>query len=272
MFGTDLIAALRDRGASVIVTDQDTLDITDPISVAAGLAGVDVVVNCAAFTGVDAAEELEDEALAVNGHGAGVLARGCTATGARLVHISTDYVFSGDATEPYREESERDPRNAYGRTKSAGELEILDSRADSLIVRTSWLYGANGACFPKTIARVARERGTVQVVDDQVGQPTWTVDLADLVLRLVDGDAPSGIYHGTASGQTSWYGFARAIVEAAGLGDVVVPCDSSAFPRPAPRPAYSVLSHAALERIGIPPIGPWQDRWRVAAPVVLAGV
>jgi dTDP-4-dehydrorhamnose reductase len=188
------------------------------------------------------------------------------------VHISTDYVFAGDATEPYGEDVERNPANAYGRTKAAGELEVLASGADALIVRTSWLYGAHGACFPKTIARAVRESGSVQVVDDQVGQPTWTADLADLIIRLVEGDAPSRIYHGTASGQTSWYGFAKAIVEAAGLGDVVVPCDSSAFPRPARRPAYSVLSHASLERIGVSPIGDWQERWGVAAPVVLSGI
>ncbi len=269
MLGTDLISALEERGAVVIVSDQDTLDITDPLAVREGLAGAHVVVNCAAFTAVDTAEEKEAEALAVNGKGAGVLARGCAETGARLVHISTDYVFPGDAAEPYAEDSPRDPRNAYGRTKAAGELAILDSGADSLIVRTSWLYGANGTCFPKTIARVARERGSVEVVDDQVGQPTWTVDLADLVLRLIEADAPTGIYHGTSTGQTSWYGFAREVAASAGLGDVVVPCDSSAFPRPAPRPAYSVLSHASLERIGMAPIGPWLERWQAAASAVL---
>lgn len=272
MLGTDLIEALKTRGANVVVSDQDTLDITDPVAVREGLRGAQVIVNCAAFTAVDAAEERENEALAVNGLGAGVLARECAGNGARLVHISTDYVFAGNDTQPYTEDSERNPANAYGRTKAAGELEVLASGADALTVRTSWLYGAHGACFPKAILRTARERGSVQVVDDQVGQPTWTVDLAALIIRLVEGDAPSGIYHGTASGQTSWYGFAQEITRAAGLGDVVLPCDSAAFPRPAKRPTYSVLSHAALESIGVAPIGPWLERWDVAAPVVLAGV
>ncbi|MBN2176310.1 MAG: dTDP-4-dehydrorhamnose reductase [Demequinaceae bacterium] len=269
MLGTDLIAMLRKRGAVVAVSDQDTLDITDPLAVKEGLAGARVVVNCAAFTAVDAAEEREAEALVVNGDGAGVLARECAATGARLVHISTDYVFFGDATEPYAEDSPHHPVNAYGRTKAAGEVAVLDSGADVLIVRTSWLYGAHGACFPKTIARVAQDRGSVEVVDDQVGQPTWAADLADLILRLIEADAPSGVYHGTASGQTSWYGFAREITAWAGLGDIVIPCDSSAFPRPAARPSYSVLSHASLERIGIAPIGPWLERWHTAAPSIL---
>lgn len=269
MLGTDLVHALHERGASVVVSDVDTLDITDPSAVHDGLAGAGVVVNCAAFAAVDAAEDREEEALEVNGRGPGVLARECAQTGARLVHVSTDYVFAGDASEPYLETAERDPRNAYGRTKAAGEVEVLDSGADAVIIRTSWLYGAHGACFPTTIVRIAHEKGGVRVVDDQVGQPTWTMDLVDLILRLIEADAPAGIYHGTSSGQTSWYGFAREILASAGLGDIVTPCDSAAFPRPARRPQYSVLSHAALDAIGVAPIGNWLDRWRQAAPAIL---
>jgi len=272
MLGTDLVETLRDRGASVVVSDQDTLNITDPSAVRDGLAGAEVVVNCAAFAAVDAAEEREDEALKVNGHGTGVLARECARIGARFVHISTDYVFMGDASEPYPESAERDPINAYGRTKAAGEVEVLGSGADALIVRTSWLYGAHGPCFPTTIARVVRDKGEARVVDDQVGQPTWTMDLVDLILRLIEADAPAGIYHGTSSGQTSWFGFAREVVASAGLPGVVTPCDSTAFPRPARRPSYSVLSHAALDRVGVAPIGDWLERWREAARPVLDSV
>ena len=270
MLGTDLIALLRDRDATVVVSDRDTLDITDPAAVHAGLAGADIVVNCAAFTAVDAAETQEDVAYSINAGGAGVLARECAVTGSRFVHLSTDYVFAGDATEPYAEDAPLAPRSAYGRTKAAGEREVLAAGADSLIVRTAWMYGAHGACFPKTIARIARERGAVQVVDDQVGQPTWTVDLARLLLRLAEADAPAGIYHGTSSGQTSWFRFAQEIVASTGLGDIVTPCDSASFPRPAARPAFSVMSHAALDAIGVEPIGNWRDRWAVAAPAVLA--
>jgi dTDP-4-dehydrorhamnose reductase len=133
------------------------------------------------------------------------------------------------------------------------------------------LYGAHGPCFPRTIVRVARERGTVDVVDDQVGQPTWTTDLAGLVLRLVDADAPPGTYHGTSSGRTTWFGFAQAAVEAAGLDPAVIrPTTSAAFARAAERPAFSVLSHGALKAVGVDPIGDWAERWAVAAPWVLS--
>ncbi len=188
-----------------------------------------------------------------------------------MVQISTDYVFDGRATTPYAEDARTAPRSAYGRTKAAGEEAVRAALPDRhLVVRTAWLYGAHGGCFPKTIARVAREKGAVSVVDDQVGQPTWTADVADLVLRLVEADAPAGTYHATSSGRCSWYDLARAVVAAAGLDPAVVtPTTSDAFVRPAPRPAYSVLGHAALECIGVAPIGDWRERWDVAAPAVL---
>jgi dTDP-4-dehydrorhamnose reductase len=201
----------------------------------------------------------------------GNLAAAASSAGARLVQVSTDYVFAGDATEPYSEDAPTDPRSAYGRTKEAGEHAVRTALPNAhLVVRTAWLYGAHGACFPKTIARLARERGGVAVVDDQIGQPTWTRDVADLVLRLVDAEAPTGTYHATSSGETSWFGFARQVVAAAGLDPVIVtPTDTGSFPRPAPRPAYSVLGHAALHGIGVTPIGRWDARWRRASAEVL---
>jgi dTDP-4-dehydrorhamnose reductase len=272
MLATDLIAALRARGIEPIVTDRDDLDITSPAQVARGFADADVVVNCAAYTAVDAAEEDEAVAFAVNATGPGVIARACSEMGLRMVHISTDYVFAGDARTPYPEDAPLNPKGAYGRTKAAGETQVRDSGADALIVRTAWLYGRGGPCFPKTIARVGRERRALQVVDDQVGQPTWTSDLANLILRLVEAEAPAGTYHGTSSGQTSWYGFAREVVTSAGLGDIVTPSSAADQKRPAPRPAYSVLGHDALIGIGLAPIGDWRERWRLAAPEVLADV
>ena len=146
------------------------------------------------------------------------------------------------------------------------------SDADALIVRTAGLYGRGGTCFPKTIARLGRERGALEVVDDQVVQPTWTRDLADLILRLVEAEAPAGIYHGTSSGQTSWFDFAREIIASAGLGDIVTPCSAADLKRPAPRPAYSVLDHGALVAVGVEPIGDWRERWSLAAAEVLADV
>ena len=272
MLATDLVAALRERGADPTITNRDDLDITNPAQVARGFADCDIVVNCAAFTAVDAAEEEEDAAYAINATGPGVIAAACAEMGIRLVHISTDYVFSGEATSPYPEHAPLDPQGAYGRTKAAGERMVRAEGADALIVRTAWLYGRGGSCFPKTIARVGRERGALRVVEDQVGQPTWARDVADLILRLVEVEAPAGIYHATSSGQTSWYGFAKEVVASAGLGDIVEPSTAAEQKRPAPRPAYSVLGHDALVRLGLAPIGDWRERWRLAAPEVLADV
>jgi dTDP-4-dehydrorhamnose reductase len=271
MLGTDAVTRLRADGHDVTEHTRQSLDLSDVDAVVAAVRGHDVVWNCAAWTAVDDAETEEDAALAVNGVAPGILAAAAAEAGARLVQISTDYVFAGDATEPYAEEAPTDPRSAYGRTKQVGERAVRAGLPDAhLIVRTAWLYGAHGGCFPRTIARVAAERGGVAVVDDQVGQPTWTRDVADLVVRLVDAEAPAGTYHATSSGQTSWFDFARRVVAAAGLDpEIVTPTDSAAFPRPAPRPAYSVLGHAALERVGVTPIGDWADRWDQASVEVL---
>jgi dTDP-4-dehydrorhamnose reductase len=271
MLGTDAVERLRGAGHEVTEHTRRTLDLSDPDAVTAAARGHDVLWNCAAWTAVDDAETEEDAALAVNGVVPGILAAAAAEAGARLVHISTDYVFAGDATEPYAEDAPTDPRSAYGRTKQVGERAVRAGLpAAHLVVRTAWLYGAHGGCFPKTIARVATERGGVAVVDDQVGQPTWTRDVADLVIRLVEADAPAGTYHATSSGQTSWFGFARRVVEAAGLDpEIVTPTDSAAFPRPAARPAYSVLGHGALERIGVSPIADWSERWDEASAEVL---
>lgn len=271
MLGQDLLAVLGERGETAVGVDRDVLDITDPAATSAYVTGYDVVVNCAAYTAVDAAETDEATAFAVNAVGPGNLARATAASGARLVQISTDYVFDGVAGEPYAEDAPPAPRSAYGRTKLAGEWAVRAGTADHLVVRTAWLYGAKGACFPKTITKVARERGGLDVVDDQVGQPTWTVDLADLVVRLVEAEVPSGTYHGTSGGSTSWHGFAAAAVAAAGMDAAIVrPTTSEAFVRPAPRPAFSVLGHDALERVGVAPIGDWAQRWAAAADDVLA--
>jgi dTDP-4-dehydrorhamnose reductase len=270
MLGQDVVRRLRARGDEVTPAGRDSADVTDPVAIASVVDGHDVVVNCAAYTAVDAAETHEPDAFAVNAVGAAVLARAASRAGARLVHVSTDYVFDGAATSPYAEDAPVAPRSAYGRTKAAGEWAVRAEAADHLVVRTAWLYGAGGPCFPKTIARVAAERGGLDVVDDQVGQPTWTDDLAGLLLRLVDAGVPAGTYHGTSSGAVSWHGFARRVVESAGLDPAIVrPTGSAAFVRPAPRPAFSVLGHDALLAVGVEPIGQWDERWRLAADGVL---
>jgi dTDP-4-dehydrorhamnose reductase len=273
MLAADVIDALRAAGVTeLVLTDRDELDILDADAVALAVATCDLVINCAAFTAVDAAEDQEELAHAVNATGPGILARAAAAAGARMVHISTDYVFSGDATEPYAEDTPMDPAGAYGRTKADGETAVRESGADALILRTAYLYGRGGPCFPKTIARAGRERGALSVVDDQIGQPTWTRDVAALMVRLLEADAPAGTYHATSAGQGSWFEFAKEIVASAGLGDIVSPTDSSGYARKAPRPAWSVLGHGATEALGIEGIGDWRERWLQAAPEILDGI
>ena len=264
MLGTDLRDALH--GREVVALGRDELDITDQESIAAAVAGVDVVINAAAYTNVDAAEEDEATASAVNGTAAGLLARGAAHVGARFVQVSTDYVFDGLGRSPYPESSTIKPLGAYGRTKAEGERLVQQEHPSAYIVRTAWLYGAHGPNFAKTMLRLAGERETVSVVDDQRGQPTWTSDLADAIVRLLDADAPAGIYHGTNAGETTWFGFARAVFEVAGLDpDRVLPTDSTSFVRPAPRPAYSVLGHEGWSRAGLAPLRDWRVALEAAA-------
>ncbi len=269
MLGRDAVSMLRTRGFSVSSPSRAELDITDPDSCRRAASGVDVVLNCAGWTAVDAAEEAEDRAFAVNALGPAHLTRAARLAGGRMVHVSTDYVFNGRAHEPYREDTPVSPCSAYGRTKAAGEWAVRAEQADHLLVRTAWLYGEHGHCFPKAIAARAAE-GSLQVVDDQWGQPTWTVDLVDLVIRLVERQAPAGTYHATASGSTTWWEFAQEVVRAAEHDATEVHAvPSESYPLRAVRPAYTVLDHSALRRLGIAPIGDWRQRWRSAADRVL---
>lgn len=271
MLGQDVVQALDEAGWQVTPLPRSALDVTDPEAAANAVGGAHLVVNCAAWTAVDDAESQEAQAFSVNAVGAATIAWAADQAGARLVHISTDYVFAGDASSPYAEDAPTAPRSAYGRTKLAGEWAVQALCPNHLLLRTAWLYGAGGGCFPKTMARLAGERDELSVVEDQVGQPTWTRDVADLMVRLLQSDAAPGTYHATSTGSTSWFGFAREVVAAAGHDrEMVRPTDSAAFVRPAPRPAYSVLGHAALRQAGVDPIGPWDERWRAAAPSVLA--
>lgn len=259
MLAHDLVPALEAAGHSVTAANRADLDITDPGACAVAVAGHDLVVNTAAWTAVDDAESNEPVAFAINAVGAANVARAAAAAEAPLLHVSTDYVFDGQATKPYAADSPVCPRSAYGRTKAAGEWAVRALCPQSWVVRTAWLYGAGGPNFVETMTRLAHERDTVSVVDDQVGQPTWTVDLADLIVRLVGSSAPYGIYHGTSQGQVSWFGFTRAIFEKLGLDpERVQPTTTEAFPRPAPRPAWSVLSHDTLVDAGLAPIQDWR--------------
>ncbi|GAA4347258.1 dTDP-4-dehydrorhamnose reductase [Angustibacter luteus] len=271
MLGTDVVAALTASGRTVTSVGSRELDVTDAAACVEQVAGHDVVVNCAAWTAVDDAETQEGPAFAVNALGAAHLGIACRRSGARLVQVSTDYVFDGTASEPYAEDAPMAPRSAYGRTKGAGEWAARAEHADVLVVRTAWLYGAAGRCFPKTIAGALTQRDTLDVVADQVGQPTWTVDVARVVVDLLTHEAPAGTYHATSSGRGSWHEFAQEVARAAGADPQRVrPTTSAAFVRPAPRPAFSVLGHGALVRAGVEPIGDWRERFAAAAPTVLA--
>ena len=254
----------------VTAVDRDEIDIRDPDACMAMVAGHDFVVNVAAWTAVDEAETHESAAFAVNAVGAANLARACSAARAQMVQVSTDYVFAGDATTPYPEDAPLAPRSAYGRTKGAGEWAVQALCPQSWIVRTAWLYGAHGPNFVKTMARLAAERDTVTVVDDQSGQPTWTVDLAGAIVRLVEAGAPFGTYHGTSAGETTWFGFAQAIFAELGLDSTrVLPTTTDAFPRPAPRPAYSVLGHEAWRGAALDPLPSWRKSLTQALPLVV---
>jgi dTDP-4-dehydrorhamnose reductase len=275
MLGTDLVAALAARGEAVTGMDRSALDVTDAASVTDAIASCrpDVVVNCAAWTAVDDAEASEEQALAVNAGGAARLAAGCAVAGARMVQVSTDYVFAGDGNgPPYAEDDLPAPRTAYGRTKLTGERAVLDRLPGSgYVVRTAWLYGAHGGNFVRTMIKLEDQRPAVDVVDDQHGQPTWTADVAGQIIALIHAAAPPGIYHATSSGQTTWFGLAREIFGLLGADQARVrPVTSSTLSRPAPRPAYSVLGHGAWARLGVPPIGEWRMALHRAFPELLA--
>jgi dTDP-4-dehydrorhamnose reductase len=266
--GTDLLGVLADAGVTrVTALDLPELDITDAAAAEKAVAGHDLVVNVAAWTAVDAAEAQEPAAFTVNAVGPANLARACAAHGARMLHVSTDYVFPGDAMSPYGENDLPAPKSAYGRTKVAGEWAVrAELPGRYWIVRTAWLYGAAGKNFVKTMARLQRERDTVTVVDDQRGQPTWSLDLARAMVSLVAADAPAGIYHGTSSGEATWFDLARLVFELAGADPQrVQPISSDQFPSPTARPAYSVLGHDAWAAAGLAPIRAWDDALREAA-------
>ncbi|MFV2018277.1 dTDP-4-dehydrorhamnose reductase [Micromonospora sp. LOL_023] len=266
MLGRDLLDVLDEQPEKVSVTalTRADLDVTDPAAVAAAVDGHDVVFNAAAWTDVDGAESAEPAATAVNGTGVAHLARACAERGAILVHVSTDYVFAGNGEAPYPEDAPTDPVNAYGRSKLAGEQAIAQLLPrHGYVVRTAWLYGAHGPNFVATMLRLAGERTHLDVVDDQHGQPTWSYALAERLVALarsaLAGTAPAGVYHGTASGQTTWYGLAREAFALRGLDPRRVrPTSSDRFPRPAARPTYSVLGHQRWALAGLPAMQDWQ--------------
>ncbi|MDQ6815854.1 MAG: dTDP-4-dehydrorhamnose reductase [Actinomycetota bacterium] len=259
MLGQDVARAGGAASHEVIALSHAELDITDAAAVhdATATAKPEVVINCAAWTNVDGAEEHEREASEVNGTGAGHVARAATAAQAWTLHVSSDYVFDGSKHAPYLESDPTCPLSAYGRSKLAGELEVArEAPTRHTVVRSSWLFGVGGPCFPATILRLAAERDELSVVDDQLGCPTFTLHLAGALLALAQ-RRPRGVVHVAGGGSCSWFQFATEIVHAAGLQCDVRPCHTEDMPRPAPRPAYSVL---VSERGDAPPALPhWRE-------------
>ena len=259
MLGQEFMKSISDRSISGF--DRTKFDITNIDSVREVISGFDVVINCAAYTAVDDAEQNEQAALAINGTGSANVAIACAEFGSTLVHMSTDYVFSGDEDSPYLESSAASPQSAYGRTKLAGESAVQKFLPNNhYLVRTAWLYGQYGPNFVKTMIDLEKIKDVISVVDDQVGQPTWTLDLVNQIVNLVDSGAPAGTFHGTSSGHTSWFGLTKKIYELIGADpNRVTPTTTEKFPRPAKRPAYSVLGHTNWQANGMEPIRAWDQ-------------
>ncbi len=249
MLGQDLCPILKNANYTVIETDIDTLDITklDEVERIISTENPDIVIHCAAYTNVDKAEEDIETARLINFVGTENIAKACAKNDCTMVYISTDYVFAGNGTEPYKPTDETAPLNNYGLTKWEGEEAVRKYCPKHYITRTSWLYGIYGKNFVETMISLA-DKPELKVVDDQIGCPTWTVDLSNGILKLLENKRPYGTYHVCGSGVTSWYGFAKAVFELSGIDVNLKPCTTEEFPRPAKRPAYSVMDNDEICR------------------------
>ena len=253
MLGRDVVAECEAREHEAIALAREDLDLTDGVAVDRALARwrPGVVVNCAAWTDVDGAEEREREAMAVNDTGAGLLAVAASAVDAKVVHVSSDYVFDGSGRRPYLESDLPAPISAYGRTKLAGETAVAVANRRHILVRSSWLFGSGGPNFVETMLRIGREQPEVLVVSDQHGSPTYTAHLAEALVILAETDE-YGIHHVTASGSCSWFEFAQEIFDQAGIDARVIAGTTKMLARPAPRPAFSVLGSERPDPIRLP--------------------
>lgn len=261
--GSDLVLAFAAAGHQVVAPTRQEMDICRLEEVRSVLhrERPDVVIHSAAYTAVDAAETDEVRAYQVNGVGTRNVAVAAEEVGAKLCYVSTDYVFDGTASVPYREYDNTNPLGVYGRSKRAGEQLVQTLSSRYFIVRTSWVFGVHGPNFVKTMLKLAAERSELTVVADQIGSPTYTVDLATFLLQLVATDY-FGIYHATNGGHCSWHEFARAIFAESGLSVTVHPCTTEEFPRPAPRPNYSVMEPLAIRANGLTELRPWREALR----------
>lgn len=258
------LALLHDgKSLDIIGLGRDSLDITNLESCREMTLHYrpDAIIHCAAYTAVDQAEMDTDEAFRVNAAGTRNIVLAAREAGAKLCYISTDYVFDGRGISPYTEYDITTPLTVYGKSKLAGEQLVQSLHDKYFIVRTSWVFGKYGNNFVKTMLKLARERSQLKVVHDQIGSPTYTYDLANFLIELVNTDL-YGIYHATNTGTCSWYEFAKAIFDETGMSVRLEPCTTAEFPRPAPRPAYSVLDHVSIRNNGLNILRPWREALR----------
>ncbi len=270
LFGSEMVALLEAKGELVSRFNRSNLNLDElPESLAQKIGSVDVIVNAIGYTDVDKAESELYEANTVNGIYAGKLAEVAAILGAKFFHISTDYVFDGESVTPYETSAATNPQSVYGKSKELGEKLVTQSGSNYTIFRTSWLYGAKGKNFAKTIAAKLIETGAVKVVNDQIGTPTWTRDLAEVVYAQGVNDFNEKVVHAVSSGSGSWFDFAREVAVTLPEGDkyFLSPVTTDEFPTTAKRPAFSVLDNSETKG---PIIGDWHERWKIAAPEVLA--
>ncbi|MDP4096518.1 dTDP-4-dehydrorhamnose reductase [Paenibacillus sp. P96] len=267
--GKDVVRVLTEKGHDVLACDRNTLDITNleqSIQVIQNYTP-DVVMHCAAYTAVDAAETDVDNAYRVNAAGSRNMALAAEKVGAKLIYVSTDYVFDGSSSDPYQEYDNTNPKSVYGKSKRAGEVLVQTLSSRYFIVRTSWVYGLHGHNFVKTMLKLGQEKPILKVVDDQKGSPTYTVDLARFLLELMMTEK-YGIYHASGSGSCTWYEFTKAIFEEAGqilqlsINTELLPCSTEEFPRPAPRPVNSVMDHLFIRVNDLTDFRPWREALR----------
>lgn len=257
--GYDVVKEAEKRGVEAVGVDIDEMDITDAKQVREVITkgGYDAVVHCAAWTAVDKAEDMEEACRKVNKEGTENIAQVCEVLDIPIMYFSTDYVFNGQGSEPWKEYDKRAPLNVYGQTKYEGELAV-EKLAKHFIIRIAWVFGKNGNNFIKTMLRLGKERGAVSVVNDQIGSPTYTYDLAKLVLDMIQSDK-YGTYHATNEGICSWYEFACEIFKQAGMNVQVTPVSSDEFPTKAKRPCNSRMNKTELGRNGFDRLPTWQD-------------
>ncbi|WP_349673711.1 dTDP-4-dehydrorhamnose reductase [Lacrimispora sp.] len=261
--GYDVVNELKKRGHEAVGVDIQEMDITDEESVNRVIreAAPDAVIHCAAYTAVDAAEDNVELCRAVNARGTGNIARVCKALDIRMMYISTDYVFNGLGTRPWEPDDQREPLNIYGQTKYEGELEVEENLKKYFIVRIAWVFGVNGKNFIKTMLNLGKTRDKLSVVADQIGSPTYTFDLARLLVDMIETEK-YGRYHATNEGLCSWYDFACEIFKQAGMNVTVEPVTSDQFPVKAKRPMNSRISKDKLIENGFQPLPSWQDALR----------